>query len=312
MVGPTKRNPRRLSSFAIAADSVFWRTLRDGAYDQIPRAMALLKAAYLQNPRDPETAAHVGFLHAWRLAERARLAAVPPTLTDDAVLARTYFERAAAHGPASPEVIDGFLAAFQRTEGEIHADPALSAAGLARGRAAARRWPAFNAFTLGYTLSGRPDSSALFREGIELQWASMAACRAAAVDRADPAVGAGRVAQMAQHDERTRRACGNSWIAPHNAEGFFLNMGDMLVKAGDWRTARRVYGLARLEPTYPRWAYRAVLEAREADAERNVTAFRAPEVRGRPPAGSASADPARRIMLRTPFACMACHQGDAR
>jgi hypothetical protein len=56
------------------ADTVFWRTLRAGAYDEIPRAMTLLKAAYLPNPRDPETAAHVGFLHAWRLAERARLA----------------------------------------------------------------------------------------------------------------------------------------------------------------------------------------------------------------------------------------------
>jgi hypothetical protein len=29
-----------------------------------------------------------------------------------------------------------------------------------------------------------------------------------------------------------KRVCWNSWIAPHNFEGFFLNMGDMLVKAG--------------------------------------------------------------------------------
>ena len=34
--------------------------------------------------------------------------------------------------------------------------------------------------------------------------------------------------------EGARRACWNSRIAPHNLEGFFLNMGDMLVKSGDW------------------------------------------------------------------------------
>src|SRR5215207_7615049 len=72
--GPPPRVP-----LAVTADSVFWRTLHAGAYDQIPRAMTLLKAAYLQNPHDPRTTAHVGFLHAWAAAERARLASVPPT-----------------------------------------------------------------------------------------------------------------------------------------------------------------------------------------------------------------------------------------
>jgi len=33
--------------------------------------------------------------------------------------------------------------------------------------------------------------------------------------------------------EGKKRVCWNSWIAPHNFEGFFLNMGDMLVKSGD-------------------------------------------------------------------------------
>jgi len=47
----------------------------------------LLKAAYLENPHDAKVAAHIGFLHIWRLSERRRLETIPPQIMDDAVLA---------------------------------------------------------------------------------------------------------------------------------------------------------------------------------------------------------------------------------
>ena len=296
---------------AVTADTVFWRTLHAGAYHEIPRAMTLLKAAYLQNPRDPRTTAHIGFLHAWSSAERARLASVPPTITDDLILARTYFGRAAALDPTDARV-QGFHASFEMSDAIVQQDSVAFAAALARGRAAIAAWPEFNLFTIGYTLSGRDHASPLFREALAMQWQTMDACSRTRVDRANPTAAVVLRADAGEQDPRRRRACWNSWIAPHNVEGYFLNMGDMLVKSGDWRTARRVYGLAQAAPSYPRWAYRTVLEARIADAERNVAAFRAPEVRG--PAGAAGragADPARRIMLGSAFACTACHQADA-
>ena len=296
---------------AVTADTVFWRTLHAGAYHEIPRAMTLLKAAYLQNPRDPRTTAHIGFLHAWSSAERARLATVPPTITDDLILARTYFGRAAALDPADAR-LQGFHAVFEMSDATMQRDSAAFAAGLARGRAAIAAWPEFNLFTVGYTLSGRDHASPLFREGLAMQWQTMDACSRRVVDRANPTAAAVFRAEAAEQDPRRRRACWNSWIAPHNVEGFFLNMGDMLVKSGDWRTGRRVYELARATPSYRAWAYRAVLEARIADAERNVVAFRTPEVRGPAPAAArAGAAPAPRIMLGSAFACTACHQADA-
>jgi len=59
-----------------------------------------------------------------------------------------------------------------------------------------------------------------------------------------------------------KRVCWNSWIAPHNFEGFFLNLGDMLVKAGDWQTAQKIYANAKLPKEYATWKYQAVLEER--------------------------------------------------
>ena len=98
--------------------------------------------------------------------------------------------------------------------------------------------------------------------------------------------------------EGPKRVCWNSWIAPHNFEGFFLNFGDMLVKAGQPETAVTMYGNARLAREFPAWPYRAVLEARIAGAAANVEAFRK--------ADPAPGSPA--LMIRSPFACTACHQ----
>ena len=61
---------------------------------------------------------------------------------------------------------------------------------------------------------------------------------------------------------KRKRACWNSWIAPHNVEGFYLNMGDMLVKNGDWEKAVEIYSLAKQVPQYENWTYKGVLEKR--------------------------------------------------
>ncbi len=87
---PAERRPS-----ALEADELMWRALHGGQYDRIPDVLTALTAAYLENPRDPVTAGHVGFMHVWRLSERARQDAVPPTVTDDAVLSRKYFEESA-------------------------------------------------------------------------------------------------------------------------------------------------------------------------------------------------------------------------
>src|SRR5260370_26153656 len=80
-------------------DDLFWRTLHDGDYDKTPAALSALQAAYLDNPNDAVTAAHIGWVHVWRLGERARLDPVPPGITDEAVLSPRYFEEAVRLDP---------------------------------------------------------------------------------------------------------------------------------------------------------------------------------------------------------------------
>jgi hypothetical protein len=74
-------------------------------------------------------------------------------------------------------------------------------------------------------------------------------------------------------------------------------MGDMLVKAGDWQTAQKIYANAKLVKEYESWKYQAVLDERIQQAQANVALFNAPDE-----------TPQARLMINSEFACTACHQ----
>jgi hypothetical protein len=293
---PRKHAATVRTELATRADALFWSTFHGGGYEQIPSVLEGLTGAYLASPTDGVTAAHLGWLHIWRLSERHRLASVPATITDDAVLARRYFEEAVALNPGEPRYL-GFLASATLAEAAIHQDERLTRRGYFTLLDAIKAWPEFNLFTAGYVLSAQPADSKNFRQAVEWQWRDVDVCVGEKVDRNNPDFA--RFMHLAT-TEGKKRACWNTWIAPHNFEGFFMNMGDMLVKAGDWQTARRVYENAKLSATYSQWPYREVLEQRIRDASDNVVAFNAP--------GDERAPQGRQIMFNSKFSCMACHQ----
>src|SRR5207245_7486543 len=105
------------------------------------------------------------------------------------------------------------------------------------------------------------------------QWALLDLC--ANGERVDRKSGDFAPVMRFETREGVKRVCWNSWIAPHNFEGFFLNMGDMIVKAGDPATVRKVDAQAKLAKEYTAWPYRDVLERRIAQADENVALFRA-------------------------------------
>jgi hypothetical protein len=288
---------------ATQADALFWDRFHAGDYDAIPNVLEALQAAYLSDPGDVKTAAHIGWLHIWRLSERARLARVSASITDEATLARKYFAESVRLDPADARLA-GFYASATLAEASIHHDEKQTRAGYFDLRAAIDAYPEFNLFTGGYVMSTAPRDSARFAEAMQWQWRNVDVCIGARIDRSNPDLG------PFMHLATTagpKRVCWNSAIAPHNFEGFFLNLGDMLVKSGDWRTARIAYRNATLSPDFPAWPYARVLELRMRDAESNVAAFNAPAKAGGSGADEADAD--RRMMIDTRFSCAACHRG---
>lgn len=292
-VAPKKQAATSRSEAAIKADDLFWQAFHQGEYDKIPQALDVLTAVYLETPSDAVTAAHIAWLHNWRIAERARLESVPATITDDTMVARRYFQEAVKLEPSDARTL-GFLAGHILAEGNLHQDEKLTREGYFMMLDAIKAWPEFNLFTGGYVMSRLPADSPRFREGLEWQWRTLDECTSGKIDRANPDYAEYMVLET---KEGRKRACWNSWIAPHNFEGFFLNMGDMLVKSGDWQTAQQIYANAKLSKEYASWKYQAVLDARIEQAQANVALFNTSNE-------AAKAD----IMIESEFSCMACHQ----
>ena len=293
---PEKLPSTTRSNAAELADALFWKTLHDGQYDQIPVVLNALTAAYLENPNDAITAAHIGWMHVWHLSERVRMAEIPATITDHAMMSRRYFEEAVRLNPTEDRYL-GFYASMLLTEGAIHKDERLTRKGYFTLLNSIKAFPEFNYFTAGYVMSNRPRDSERFKEGLEYQWLNMDVCVGEKVDRQNPDY------QKYMHmktEEGPKRVCWNSWIAPHNFEGFFLNMGDMLVKSGDWQTAQKIYANARLSPDYAQWKFRDVLEERIAQAKANVAMFNVP-----PNATGRTTKP---ITFQSAFSYTGCHQ----
>lgn len=146
-------------------------------------------------------------------------------------------------------------------------------------------------------MSRQPFDSDRYAQAVEWQWRTLDLCVGEKINRANPDYA--RYMKLAT-TKRRQRVCWNSAIAPHNFEGFFLNMGDMLVKAGEVETARKIYANAWLSPTYAQWKYRGVLEARITNASENVASFRIDDT------GRDARRP--RMMFSSTLSCMACHQ----
>jgi hypothetical protein len=218
---PRKEPTQERTAAAQAADRLFWGTLHSGKYDQIQPALEAETAAYLGNPSDAISAAHVAWLHIWRLSERARLASLPASITDDAFLARRYFEEAVVLNPREPRFL-GFLASATLADGHINQDENITRRGYFMMLDAIKAWPEFNLFTGGYVLSDLPADSKNFKQALQWQWRDIEICIGEKFDRKNPDFS--RYMHLETRKGR-KRACWNSWIAPPQFRGLFHEHG---------------------------------------------------------------------------------------
>lgn len=298
MSTPYKEPVASCSELSRIAERKFWEVLHNGDYASIPETTKLLTAAYLENPNDPKLAAHLGFIHIWKITERAREQHIPPTITDHIILAKKYFADAVELNPNDAR-FHGFLGDSMLVIGQIYHDKREEVRGYFQLLHSIRMWPEFNYFTAGYPMSTLDPDSKHFKEGLMWQWKTLDVCTDSSVDRNNPDYAP---YMHLETQQGPKRACWNSWIAPHNFEGFFLNMGDMLVKQGDCKTAIIIYKNARLSKNYDSWPYREMLERRIQHARQNVKNFRKDFKESEPHS------PDTTIMFNSGNGCVVCHQ----
>lgn len=290
---PKKKPQSSKSQLAAQAEHYFWQTLHQGRYQDIPKADFLLMAAYLENPNDPKLAAHLGFIHIWKITERAKVKDKSPLTPNQIILSKKYFADALQLDPQNP-IYQGFYGDTQLIEGKIFKDPQEEVKGYFTLKDAIHSWPEFNYFTAGYPMSSLAADSKHFKEGLEWQWLTLDLCSSNKIDRKNPDYSPYLSRETTVGKQRV---CWNSIIAPHNFEGFFMNMGDMLVKSGDSDTGVKIYKNAKLAKDYRSWPYKEMLEKRILNAKANEINFQ-----------HDSTEPDKTIMFSSGYGCVVCHQ----
>jgi hypothetical protein len=279
--------------------------LHQGNYDSIPSVLNKLYEALKIRPDDPQLTADLGFVYLWRFSERGRKPAVAG-IENSIYLSNYYFREAINRNPHDPR-LKGFQSATEICQGALSKDLNRIRIGYADGYAAIREWPQFNKFALSLVSSQLNKNSFLFRQAVGYQWELLDDCSCKSLEKKTVLDSPEKVfPELINEVKNTKdplikRACWNTEIAPHNFEGFLLNFGDMLVKAGKLEEARTIYSAARLSPSFAEWAYRDVLEERINDMNGNKKAF------ARRPDLLLDTDD-RQIFINSVFSCTACHR----
>ena len=249
---------------AMYADQYFWDNFHAGNYDSIPRILENLTNAYYENKRDYKLAAHLGFVNAWGLAESNRVENASARVTDHATMSVRYFEEAMRLAPETDWRYFGFLASMRMAEGSIHGDMKKMTKGYFNMKKAVRKYPEFNLFTAAYTRGMNPDPG-FRKEAIEMLWKNIEKCTGQKVDKSTF-----DYRKFLGEKELTGKmsACWNTWIAPHNLEGFLLVLGDFEFKDGNYEIAKLVYENVKYVEEFEEWDYKEIIEQRlkEVDA----------------------------------------------
>jgi hypothetical protein len=287
------------------SNEYMWTQFHLGNYDSIPEILEKLNNAYKHDPNDATVTAHLGFIYLWAFSERIRKGPQERIL-ENIFLSNRFFKEAIILNPNDARLY-GFQSAVQMCEGALTNNLEILAQSYFASLKAIRKWSQFNKFALAYVESQLDTGSRIYKQGLKYQWEIIDECSKEKLTEEkimnDPENILSALYEEINNsdDPKIKRACGNSWIAPHNWEGFFLNFGDMLVKAGKLEEAKVIYSAAKISPAYLAWIYKDVLENRLAEMDMNVRAFNRKQ-------NLTELDGNRQMMINSEFSCTGCHQ----
>jgi hypothetical protein len=98
----------------------------------------------------------------------------------------------------------------------------------------------------------------MYKKALDSLWQGLDACAGTVIDRRNPDIG--RYLHLQTAVGRKKACWSEGDLAPHSLEGYMLNLGNGLVKAGDIDAARIIYANAKYAKNYTAWPYREVLE----------------------------------------------------
>lgn len=245
----------------------FWDAYHGNAYGQIPEVQAELEQAIANDPQNPKLYALLGAAHFWHIGEAARdpnpkdpaLAADMPLAVDNfgKALDLDYYTKHLL-GYINDDHLPGYLGITTVHLGQMTNDPTLIAKGDQTLDFAAYEFPEFNNFNRWAAHNTDFKDTATYQNALDSLWQGIDACIGGRIDRDHPDIKP--YLNLLTVVGRKKACWWDGDLAPYSFEGYMLNLGNGLVKAGQVDAARIVYRNARYAANYNTWPYRSVLE----------------------------------------------------
>ena len=251
-----------------AAIVQFWKVYHGNQYSQIPQVQQQLQNALDRDPGNSTLYALLGAAHFWHIGEYTRdpnpntavLQQDLPNAVDlfDKALEIDYYGKHLI-GYVNDDHLPGYLGITTVHLGQQNSDSETIQKGDQILDFAAYQFPEFNNFNRWAAHNTDPKDSDSYKKALDSLWQALDACAAAHVDRANPDLKPYLYLQTAAG---RKKACwSEGTLAPHSFEGFMLNLGNGLVKAGQIEAAKVMFANARYADHYAEWPYRQYLES---------------------------------------------------
>lgn len=293
---PEPPSPQELKKQADDARILFNEIFQAGAYERIPEARAALKAVYDHDSsvNDGDVAMLLGVTYLWNTAEWERNPSRGTDARREEVLkGEEYLTRAKELRPTDGRVYCwlGIMKAFRS---QVELNLSMYYESLVLIDQGIELFPQFSHLVVAFVKSGWGAQTTEFAGAIEHIWKNVDVCIEGAMDRQNPDFT--QYLPLMSNTSGLRRACWSSELVPHNLEGFWFHMGDLLVKNNQPDLAVTAYENAKLLPTYSTWSYAGELETRQVNAHANAAKYRDDDSTNNPP-----------LLPQTTFQCTVCH-----
>jgi hypothetical protein len=253
---------------SVAAIEKFWAVYHGNDYDDIPAVQAELERALRHDPNNFTLYALLGATHFWHVGEYKRDPKPDPNvLRQDMPTAASLFQKAyeldyyGHHliGHINDDHLPGYWGITTFHTGQQFMDPSLMAKGDKILDYAVYQFPEFNNFNRWAAHNTDPRDSETYKKALDSLWEGIDSCIEGSIDRANPDLKP--YLHLYTRVGRKKACWWGGDLAPYSFEGYLLNLGDGLVKAGEVEAAKVIFADAQYADNYATWPYRDVLEA---------------------------------------------------
>ena len=297
----THRPTQTVSPEETAIEKKFFNLFWTGAYEQLDSMKSEIQGFLARKPESILLKSRLAYANLWQWQERFRteVSSNAPEYVSECV--RLFNELF----PVDEKnmVFRGFGTNCVMLAATLNQSDAQKNKAYELAFSAIRGLREYAPFALSYTFLVAPRESVRFKAGLAMLFSVLDVCYGQSIDRERP-VTYDKIVPANFKNSAYHYYCENTFMAPHNAEGFLFTLADALLKAGKIEPARIMYENVKKSSGYATFPYQNLVDQRLSNLEKNSADLARPF--------QALERPDHLVVSSAgPYACTICHRASA-